>query len=97
MMNGAGWAMGPGDWLWMILVIAASVAVLVALVWLVVSDASRRQSATSEDAAHILKTRFARGDISAEEYEQARKLLGVSRPPPKGSKLTTARRSIGDR
>ena len=32
MMNGAGWAMGPGDWLWMILVIAASVAVLMALV-----------------------------------------------------------------
>ena len=78
MMNGTGWAMGPGDWLWMILVIAACVAILGALVWMVASAASGRQSATSEDAAHILKARFARGDISAEEYEQARKLLGVS-------------------
>ncbi len=77
MMNGAGWAMGPGDWLWMILIITACVAIFVALVWMVVSLSGRR-SATSEDAAHILKARFARGDISSEEYEQARRLLGVS-------------------
>jgi len=89
MMNGAGWAMGPGDWLWMILVITACVAVLVALVWMVASSRSGRPSATSQDAAHILKARFARGDISAEEYEQARQLLGVSRPAPEGSIGTT--------
>ena len=78
MMNGAGWAMGPGDWLWMILVIAACVAVLVALVWMVVSARPGRRSATSEDASHILKARFARGDISPDEYEQAQRLLGLS-------------------
>jgi len=78
MMNGAGWAMGPGDWLWLILVIAACVAVLVALVWLVVSAASGRQSSTTGDAGNILKARFARGEISAYEYEQGRRLLGVS-------------------
>lgn len=78
MMNGAGWAMGPGDWLWMILVIAACVAILVALVWMVVSARSGRLSATSQDAAHILKARFARGEISPDEYEQAQRLLGLS-------------------
>jgi len=78
MMNGAGWAMGLGGWLWMILVIAAGVAVLVALVWLAVSASSGRLSSTTEDAAHILKARFARGEISPDEYEQARRQLGVS-------------------
>ena len=78
MMNGAGWAMGPGDWLWMILVVAACVAILVALVWMVVSARSGRPSATSQDAAHILKARFARGEISPDEYEQAQRLLKLS-------------------
>ena len=78
MMNGARWAMGPGDWLWMILVIAACAAILVALVWMVASGRWGRPSATSQDAAHILKARFARGEISPDEYEQARRLLGGS-------------------
>ena len=78
MMNGTGWAMGPGDWLWMTLIAAVCIAVLVALVWMVASARWGRSSATAEDAAHILKARFARGDISSEEYEQARRLLGVS-------------------
>ena len=78
MMDGTGWAMGFDGWLWMALTTAACVAVLVALVWMVASARWGRSSATAEDAAHILKARFARGDISAEEYEQARRLLGGS-------------------
>ena len=78
MMNGTGWAMGLGGWLWMALITAACIAVLVALVWMVASARWVRSSAAAEDAAHTLKARFARGDISPEEYEQARRLLGVS-------------------
>lgn len=78
MMNGTGWAMGLGGWLWMALITAVCVAVLVALVWMVASARWGRSSATVEDAVHLLKARFARGDISADEYEQARRLLGVS-------------------
>ena len=78
MMNGAGWAMGFGGGLWMVLVVAAGVAILVALVWLAASAVPGRRSSTTEDAAHILKARFARGEISSEEYEQARRLIGVS-------------------
>ena len=78
MMNGAGWATGPGDWLWMILVVAACVAILVALVWMVASGRWGRPSATNQDAADILKARFARGEISPDEYEQAQRLLKLS-------------------
>ena len=79
MMNdGAGWAMGLGGSLWMILVLVAGVAIVVALVWAAVSAADSRRGSTNDDAAQILKARFARGDITQAEYEQARRLLGVS-------------------
>jgi uncharacterized membrane protein len=77
MMDGAGWAMGLGGSLWMVLVLVAGVAIVVALVW-AVSAAGGRRGSTTEDAAQILKTRFARGDLTQAEYEQARRLLGVS-------------------
>jgi uncharacterized membrane protein len=77
MMDGAGWAMGLGGSLWMVLVLVAGVAIVVALVWSV-SAAGGRRGSTTEDAAQILKTRFARGDLTQAEYEQARRLLGVS-------------------
>ena len=77
MMDGAGWAMGFG-WLWMILVPVTVVAIVVALVWAVAAAADGRRGTPTEDAAQILKARFARGDITEAEYEQARRLLGVS-------------------
>ncbi|MBI2778149.1 MAG: SHOCT domain-containing protein [Chloroflexi bacterium] len=79
MMNdGAGWAMGLGGSLWMTLVVVAAVAIVVALGWLAVSGAAGRRSSQSADALQILKARFARGDITEQEYEQARRLLGSS-------------------
>lgn len=77
MMNGADWAMGLGGSLWMILVLVAGVAVVVALAW-AASAADGRRGSTAEDAAQILRARFARGEITEAEYEQARRLLGVS-------------------
>lgn len=77
MMDGGGWAMGLG-WLWMILVPVAVVAIVVALVWAVASATDGRRGTPNEDAARILKTRFARGEITEAEYEQARRLIGVS-------------------
>ncbi len=73
MMTGFEWGMGLGGWLWMIL----GVVLVVALVWAVVAAIPRRDRPTGEDPAQILKARFARGDISQEEYEQARRLLGI--------------------
>ena len=73
MMVGLDWGMGLGGWLWMVL----GVVLLVAIVWAVVAAIPNRDRPAADDAAQILKSRFARGEISQEEYEQARRLLGI--------------------
>lgn len=73
MMNGLGWDMALGGWLWMI----AGLVLVVVLVWALVSAVSTRDRPAVEDAAQILKARFARGEISEPEYEQARRRLGI--------------------
>ena len=77
MMTGAGWAMGLGGWLWMLLALAVGTAIVVAFVWLVTAAVPGPQPSTSEEAVQILKARFARGEISEPECEQARRLLGI--------------------
>lgn len=73
MMTGFEWGMGLGGWLWMVL----AAVLLVVIVWAVVSAIPGRDRRPVDDAAQILKARFARGEISNEEYEQARRLLGI--------------------
>lgn len=73
MMFGFDWGMGAGGWLWMIL----AVVLVVVVVGAVVSATQRRDRPPIDDASQILKARFARGEISNEEYEQARRLLGM--------------------
>ena len=73
MMTGFEWGMGLGGWLWMIL----AVVLVVAVVWAVAAAIPGRDRPAADDAARILKVRFARGEINQEEYEQARRLLGV--------------------
>lgn len=61
-------AMTLGAWLWM----GVWVVALLAMVWrLVRGDRAPRV----EDAEAILRTRFARGEITDREYEQARRPL----------------------
>jgi putative membrane protein len=62
----AGWEMTLAGWLWMVIWIAA----LLVMVWLIVRRPEDRPSA--EDAMAILRSRFARGEISQEEFERAR-------------------------
>ena len=73
MMSGIEWGMGLGGWLWMVL----AVVLVVAVVWVLVAAVSGRDRPAAEDAAQILRARFARGEISQAEYEQARRLLGI--------------------
>jgi len=73
MMTGFGWDMGLGGWLWMVI----GIVLVVVIVWALVSAVSTRDRPAVEDAAQILKARFARGEISESEYEQARRLLGI--------------------
>ena len=73
MMTGLDWGMGLGGGLWMVL----GVILLVAIVWAVIAAIPGRDRPPIDDAAQILKARVARGEISNEEYEQARRLLGI--------------------
>ncbi len=58
-------AWGLDGWLWMAIWIGA----LALMVWLVT------RSAPAEDPMTILRARFARGEISREEFEQRRAVL----------------------
>lgn len=61
--------MGPEGWIWMLVWIIA----LLFMVWLIVHSPSERT--TAEDAMAILRARFARGEISQEEFERATQAL----------------------
>ena len=73
MMGRFDWGMGVGGWLGMILAVVLVIVVVLAAL----SAIPRRDRPAIDDASQILKARFARGEISNEEYEQARRLLGI--------------------
>lgn len=66
MMND--WTMGLEGWLWL----GAWALVVVGLVWLLVREPRRSQA---DDARQTLRERLARGEISPDEFERARRLL----------------------
>ncbi len=65
----ADWGMTLGGWIWMGVWIVA----LLVMIWLIVGGG--RDRGPQDDPQEILRARFARGEISREEYEQARRLL----------------------
>lgn len=67
-MSGA-WGMTIGGWIWM----AVWVVALIVMVWLLVSAGGRRSS--DDDPVEILRRRFARGEMSEEEFRHARDIL----------------------
>lgn len=67
-----GWA--AGGWLGLMLFAILATLVVVGIALAVRSGRTGRSSA--EDPREILRLRFARGEISAEELEQGRRALG---------------------
>ena len=63
-----GWGMDASAWIWMLVWIFA----LIAMVWLIVRADHR---APADDPEAILRARFARGEIDAEEFERAKLVL----------------------
>lgn len=63
-----GWTIGFEGWLLM----SAWAVVLVVVVWLLVREPRR---SGPDDALALLRERLARGEISPDEFEQARRLL----------------------
>ena len=72
--------MEPWGWVWMFVWIAA----LLFMVWLIVR--SPTDHSTAEDAMAILRARFARGEISQAEFEQAKGVLLADRRTQDGVK-----------
>jgi putative membrane protein len=70
------WGWGPGPWI--VVVVLAWAAIIVAVIWLLRQTGARRDAGSdgSVSAAEILDRRFAEGRISAEEYRQRREILG---------------------
>ncbi|MEP6638971.1 MAG: plastocyanin/azurin family copper-binding protein [Chloroflexota bacterium] len=76
-----GWQfMGVGGWLWML----AAILLVVGLVVVIASAIGGRSSSSDDDAVAILRARFARGEIDADQFAQVRETLGPSRERPTG-------------
>jgi putative membrane protein len=74
MMGGYGLMAGFG-WLGMLVMALFWIGVIVLVVWGVSNVFSTRQPTVERDAEEILKRRYARGEISHEEFVQAREAL----------------------
>ena len=74
MMEGIGHGMGIGmGWGWII-----GLILLVLVIWLVVRSTTQNaasENKTEETALDVLKKRYARGEISKEEFEDKKKDL----------------------
>lgn len=82
MMHGNGWDhMGSWGWIGMLLMLAFWFSVILLIVWALTGSRGSRSQMPSESPSRgdrsmsILRERFARGEITAEEFEQARRTL----------------------
>lgn len=74
---GSGWWWGMG--LWTLAGLALTIGVVVLIVWAVVNVSRRAEAggrAPQQTPLDILRERYARGEITAEEFEQAKRILG---------------------
>lgn len=74
MMGGYGWMAGFGG-LGMLVMALFWIGVIVLVVWGVRHISAPQQPNVASDAVEILKQRYARGEMSHEEFLQAREAL----------------------
>ena len=75
-----GWGFSLG-WLFLVIMVTFWIAAILAIIflirWLVISTARKNRGPKTEDSAfEILRMRYANGEINKEEFEQKRKGLG---------------------
>lgn len=66
--------MGIGSWLWMLAWIVLVVGSVLLIVWAIGASAG---SGRDDEAIQILRARYARGEIDADQFETARQTLGL--------------------
>jgi putative membrane protein len=78
-MIGYGWDMGGAGWLWALIGLVVLVALVVLVVWAVntMSRVSRGPDQHGPPPLDILRERFARGEITKEQFEEAKRTLGA--------------------
>jgi uncharacterized membrane protein len=72
---GPGWEMNLSGWIWMGVWILA----LVGMIWFITRSSDSPRS--TQEPGEILRARFARGEISQAEFEQARRVLDPEKEP----------------
>ena len=81
-MMGYGWA-GWGSGFWMLGSLLLMIGVIVIVVWAVMAVSRAGRTPTGDPSrptpTEILRERFARGEITEQEFEQAKKVLGPDR------------------
>lgn len=80
-----GWGFGPGLLLW-VFFIAFATALIVALIVRLVRGPRRRywmDRPHPDDPEQVLRSRFARGEIGADEYQQRLDVLRRTSQPPR--------------
>ncbi len=77
---GAGGVGGLLGWLWMI----GLVVLVVLVIGLLVRGLGANGGTGRDEAGEILRARFARGEITADEFERLRSTLGVAAAPRRG-------------
>jgi putative membrane protein len=75
---GYGWDSSALGWIWMLGGLLVMVGFVVLIVWAVsvVSRGGMGRQPERPTALDILRERYARGEITQEEFEQAKKTLG---------------------
>ncbi len=79
---GGGAGFGLGGWLGMLGMIAIIIGVIVLIVWLVARAAPPQTPgalSAGHDALELLRVRFARGEITEDEYRAAKQVLEEGR------------------
>ncbi len=77
-MMGYGFDGGAAGWIWMIGGLLVMIGVVVLIVW-ALGTVNRRGTGKEPEqpaALDILRQRYARGEITQQEFEQAKKTLG---------------------
>ena len=74
---------GGGSWLWMLGGLLLVIGIIVLVVWMVTRTSHAGETPTQGRSGptpnQILRERFARGEITEQEFEQAKKALGPDR------------------
>ena len=70
-----GYGLGPGGWLWMLGGLVVMVGIVLLVVWALGGTLGSGRDDARPTPLEILRERYARGEITQEQFEQSRQVL----------------------